>query len=262
MTDRLLIQSIGSNPHDTFKKYMALQEPIHRDYAARCGADYEYFVGESDARCNPTWNRVRMMLDAFDRGYRKIVWLDADCLVVRPDDDVFDGTSDSAPLLMTRVLDSHVEMPWKFNPAVRAEGMCGAYRFHPGIDDLCGREPGHAGDHLNGGGPWPQWDVYNDGVLIVNDSDHARAALEFAWARRLAPFKPWHIPGMPELDWLLDYVFDHPDAVEQLHDRWNWIPYPTASLKEQAAILAWHGYPHEQRWVEYQAAYEARYGGQ
>jgi hypothetical protein len=228
VTDRLLIQSISDHPEDQFLKYMLLEEPIHRDYAARCDADYEYFVGWKDDKCNPTWNRITMMQDALRRGYRKIVWLDADTLVVRSDCDIFAETSDTAPLLMTRVDGAHVEIPWGYYDG----------------DTACEA---------------PGWDVYNDGVLIVNDSAHARAALDFAWRNRLAEFRPWHVPGMPELDWLLDYVYDHPDAVEQLDDRWNWMGYPHTCPKDEAVIRAWHGIPYEQRWEQFKAAFDERY---
>lgn len=221
VSDLLLIQSIGDDRQDHFAKYMALEEPIHRAYAALCDADYEYFVGYKDPRAHPTWNRIIMMLDAFERGYKKIVWLDADTLVVKPEENIFEGTSDTAPLLMTRVLSAHVEIPWK--------------------DD-------------------PFWDCYNDGVLIANDSPHARAALTFAWENRRSPFEPWHVPGMPELDWLLDYVFDHPDSVEQLDGRWNWMGYPQECPREEAVILAWHGQPTPFRWDSFKAAYDERYG--
>src|SRR6185369_15830051 len=123
MSDLLLIQSIGDDPNDAFIKYMALQEPIHRAYAEKCGADYQFFVGRKDPLCHPTWNRIQMMLDAFANGYRKVVWFDADVLVVDQAQDVFAETS-NAPLLMTRVLSSHWDFPWKasYNASAQADG--------------------------------------------------------------------------------------------------------------------------------------------
>jgi hypothetical protein len=52
--------------------------------------------------------------------------------------------------------------------------------------------------------------------------------MEFVWANRRSPFKPWHVPGIPELDWILDYVYTHPDSVEQMSLAYNWMPYPEA----------------------------------
>jgi hypothetical protein len=214
----LLIQSIGSNPNDTFRRWMEHTEPLHTQYADRHGADFLFFAGEKDAALNPTWNRIPMFLDAFDKGYDKVVWLDADTLVIDQERSVFDETSDDAPLLMTRVLSSHFEFPWASEAA--------------------------DGNVV----PADKWDVYNDGVLIANNSDHARACFEFVWANRHSEFKPWHVPGIPELDWILDYVYEHPDAVEQLSLAYNWMPYPEAPPVEEAVILAWHGMPHEVRW--------------
>lgn len=264
MSDLLLIQSIGDNDRDTFAKYMELEEPIHREYAAACGADYEYFVGWSDPRVNPTWNRIAMMLDGFQRGYRKIVWLDADTLVVDPTQDIFAGTSNDVPLLMTRVMHAHVDMPWgPFDQDTRRARRCGSLHKYEGrICQVPLDQPvkGHAGDHGDKDGPWPQWDVYNDGVLIVNDSHHARECLSWAWDKRRAPFEPWHVPGMPELCWLLDYVYKYPEAVEQLDGRWNCMGYDHECSRDEAAILAWHGIPHAVRFDQFKLAYDERWG--
>ena len=66
--------------------------------------------------------------------------------------------------------------------------------------------------------------------------------------------KPWHEKGIPELDWLLDYVYAHPESVQQLSLAYNWMPYPEAPPYDDAVILAWHGMAHEDRWDGFQAA--------
>lgn len=265
MSDLLMIQSIGDDPNDRFAAYMDLSLPIHADYAERHGADFRFFRGSYEG-LNPTWNRIPMMLKAFEDGYRKVVWLDADVLVVKRDRNVFEETSDDAPLLMTRVLHAHIEMPWgPWEASLRTQGLCGSHKLTIGPTERFCRVPmpgstaGHAGDHGDGQGPWPQWDVYNDGVLIANNSSLAVEALEFAWSKRREPFRPWHIPGMPELDWILDYVYAFPEAVEELHDRWNW-QFEHRCPKDEACWLAWHGEPAQKRWAEFSAAWQEHYG--
>lgn len=226
---KLIIQSIGANPDDWFIKWMDLTEPLHKQYAERCGADFVYFVGDKEPALHPTWNRIPMFLEAFRDGYDKVIWLDADTLVVNQDRDVFEETDDDAPLLMTRVQDSHFEFPW-------------ASEVHGEIV------------------PADRWDVYNDGVLIANNTPHAIAALEFVWANRRSKLKPWHEPGIPELDWILDYVYTHPEAVKQLSLAYNWMPYPEAPPFDEAVIMAWHGMPHDVRWQGLISALKHFYG--
>lgn len=226
---KLIIQSIGSNRDDRFKPWMEITEPLHRLYAQRHDADFQFFVGEWEPDLHPTWNRIPMILAAFDDGYDKVVWLDADTLVVNQERSVFDETDSDAPLLMTRVLSSFLEFPW----ASEVDGQVV---------------------------PADEWDVYNDGVLIANNSVHARACMEFAWANRRAPFKPWHVPGIPELDWILDYVYAHPDAVAQLGEEWNWMGYPQGPPLEDAVIQAWHGHGHATRWAGLRESLHRFYG--
>lgn len=264
MNKNLIVQSVGANPDDWFRGWMDVTGPLHEQYANRHGADYQYFAGDKEPGLHPTWNRLIQMLDGFAAGYQKIVWLDADTLVVAQDRSVFEETDDDAPLLMTRVLSSHHEFPWQetYNGAVRAAGMCGMYRFGPEVDDLCTSVPGHEGFHRNGGGEWErqQWDVYNDGVLIANNSPLATEALEYAWANRRAPFKPWHVHGIPELNHILDFVYEHPRAVKQLDLAYNWMPYPEACPRDEAVILAWHGASLPYRWTGLMQAMQDFYG--
>lgn len=104
------MQSIGGGD-DWFVPWMALTQPIHEQYAAACDADYLLFAGNMDRRVHPAWNRIAMFLEAFDRGYDKVCWLDADTLVVDQTVNIFEACDDT-PLHMTRAVDVHVEMPW------------------------------------------------------------------------------------------------------------------------------------------------------
>lgn len=219
MADRLICQSIGGDPRDNFRRYMALEEPIHRDYAARCGADYEYFVGTKDPLANPTWNRLVMMLDAFAAGYEQVAWLDADVLVVQLDRNIFEEVV-GAPLHMTRTQG----FPWWT--------------------------------------PDGEQEAWNDGVLVAERCDESIAALEWVWARRHDPFLAHHVPSMPELTWLLDYVFTQPASlVKELPDIWNFMPWEhTKHRAHEAVIEAWHGQPHDERWENFRTRYEQVYG--
>lgn len=107
---KLIMQSIGAGA-DWFAPWLQLSRPIHERYAAECGADYLLFEGQKDRRVHPAWNRIAMFLEAFDRGYDMVCWLDADTLVVDQTVDIFDAC-DATPLHMTRARDVHVEMPW------------------------------------------------------------------------------------------------------------------------------------------------------
>lgn len=230
MSDKLIIQSISGNKDDRFKPWMAVTEPIHREYCERHDADYELFVGDKEHGVHPTWNRLPMFLDAFSAGYKKVAWLDADTVIINQERDFFEETDDEAPMLMTRVLSSHHEFPWASR------------------------------DELGNVVPADKWDVYNDGVLIANNTEHARKCFEFAWANRKTKFEPWHVPGIPELDWILDYVYEHPESVLQLDLAYNWMPYPEACPRDQAVILAWHGGPHPSRWAGLREAMQDFYG--
>jgi hypothetical protein len=206
----LIIQSIGSNHDDAFRPWMEITEPLHKEYAAKCDADFEFFVGNKEPGLHPTWSRIIMFLDAFAAGYDKVLWLDADTLVVNQDRNVF---------------------PWASRDETTGEII-----------------------------PADKWDVYNDGVLIASNTAHARACFEFVWANRRTPFEPWHVPGIPELDWILDYVYKHPDSVEQLSLAYNWMPYPEAPPYEEAVIMAWHGMALPQRFDGLHKALEHFYG--
>lgn len=223
MTDRLVIQSIGTplDPRkpDVFEKYMDLARPIHEDWAKRCDADYEYFVGWKEDGVNPTWNRLPMILDAFAEGYNSVFWMDADVLVVKPDRDIFEEVT-GAPLHMTRTSGFPYQTP-------------------------------------NG----DEQEAWNDGVLLVHNTPDAIDALQWTWDRRYDPFRPGQVPTMPELTWLLDYVFTHPESlVMELPDIWNWMDEGVnGTPRDDAVIEAFHGQRHHERWDNYQDCYRRHY---
>lgn len=217
VAERLIIQSHGAGD-DWYVPWFALSRPIHERYAAECDADYLFFAGQKDWKVHPAWNRLPMILDAFDAGYRKVVWLDADTLVVDSTQNIFTATDDSIPLQMRRT----GGFPW-VTPDGEQEG-------------------------------------WNDGVLVVNNVPGARTAIEWVWARRHDPPAQHHMPSLWELNHLLDLVLAQPDLVADLPDRWNWMRFEDASPEADAAICAWHGYPHDERWAAFIEKYESVYG--
>lgn len=217
--DLLIMQSIG-NGDDWFAPWLEMSRPIHEEYAEACGADYELFRGVKDPHVHPAWNRIPMFLAAFARGYRKVLWLDADTLVVDQAVDIFTETDDTTPLHMVRAQDAHVEIPWG--------------------------EPG--------------WDLYNDGVLIANNCDQAAAAFRYVWSQRHEVPLAHHIPALWELNALTDFVFAHRDCVAELPFRFNWMPFEYACPESEAVIMAYHGMPHDQRWELVTAKYAEVYG--
>lgn len=218
MTRNLLIQSADG----AHLKYLDAAEPIHRAYAERHGADYLAHRGRIDPTVHPAWNRLPLMLDAFEQGYEKVVWLDTDTLVVQPEHDIFAETRSDIALLMKRAY-----IPWQDRPDA----------------------------------------AWNDGVLVANaavtapgsfgqDSTvRAERALRWVWGKRGVPFREHHVPGMWELNWLMDWCSQFPGDVDYLDPAWNWMSLDmTLYGPEGAYILAWHGMPHDQRWAEFTAA--------
>lgn len=74
-----------------------ISHPVHHAGCVRYGYDY---VVEHVAKLQrrPCWEKVRMVLDAIDRGYEHIIWIDADALWLghKPLLDCWDGASDDA----------------------------------------------------------------------------------------------------------------------------------------------------------------------
>lgn len=121
--------------------------------------------------------------------------------------------------------------------------------------------------HMTRTSGFPWWtpdgeqEAWNDGVLVAEKCDEAIAALEWVWDRRYWAFLPHQVPGMPELSWLLDYVFTQPASlVAELPDIWNWMDEGVnGTPRADAVIEAWHGQPYEARWLNFRTAYEAHY---
>lgn len=95
---RLIIQSAEGR----HIPYLDATNTLHRDYASACEADFRRYDGMIDPGCSAAWNRIRLILDAFDEGYRRVVWLDADVVVTKPNRNIFTETPGEPPILMKR----------------------------------------------------------------------------------------------------------------------------------------------------------------
>lgn len=111
MSDRLLIRAI-SGAGDGYEPFVLATEGLYHAYAKHCGADYLCFVGKRDPHMtrdegvlHASWNRVPLILEAFTSGYRQVVWMDADTLVIdlKPGNNVFDAHDDGVPFHTIRV---------------------------------------------------------------------------------------------------------------------------------------------------------------
>lgn len=210
--DNLIIQSIDKN----YARYLNLSLPVHSQYAQECAADYWFLLGNVDPYVHPAWNRIKMILDAFDAGYKRVVWIDADALVVKFEDNIF---------------------------------------------AIGGEDEGNYPIHLMWAGmEWKGEDSYNDGVIVADNHDESRKMFEWVWDKRREPLLPHHVPSLWESNWLLDYALDNRDKIEYLHPKWNWMPFADNIPREDAAIMAWHGMPHNERFMRFAETWNEFYG--
>jgi hypothetical protein len=159
-----------------------------------------------------------MMLEALQERYRKVVWIDADSIVVDQAVNIFDETNDFSALQMTRVLDS-------------------AKNF--------GRAQ----------------DLWNSGVLVVNNNEQAKQALDYVWMYRHENPRQWHTPELWELNWLLDFIDAYPSSIADLDLRFNWMPnYIGVGPESEAVIRSFHGIRHPERFELFKAEVERVYG--
>lgn len=232
MSKLLIIQSGDAN----VARYLDRSEPFHEEYARRCGADFWRFDGCWKQSPHPAWNRLPMMLDAFERGYERVLWLDSDTLVVDPWVNVFDEAPWSHEHRRVVGAGESDGPPWEYTPFVMRRTAGGFHWPMDGIDEYEG---------------------WNDGVLLVSYSAESITALSSLWDCRSRRPRPHHQPTLWELNWLLDWVKSNPSYVVEMDQRFNWQPFNGSSPEQYAVIKAWHGLPHEQRWAEFSATVDA-----
>lgn len=150
----LLMQSIDG-ADEYWRMLQTLTQPATMQYAHRCGADYQLYVGLQDPTASAHWNRFPMFRDAFANGYEKVVWLDTDTLVVDQDTNVFAATDDHVALQMYRQFESPTLFKWRDDPdwAVYNSGVIVACRSAlPACAWVWGQRHVAALSHH-----WPEW---------------------------------------------------------------------------------------------------------
>jgi hypothetical protein len=76
----VLIQ-LATGPH---QELLDLTRAHHRAYAERHGLDYWCIEGNPAEPKRPGWGKIPLVLSALQMGFERIVWMDADAVVVNP----------------------------------------------------------------------------------------------------------------------------------------------------------------------------------
>ncbi len=182
MRDAVLLQA-GSNLH---RPLLEWSEPRHRAYCERWGFDYRPEYEPQQTERHPVWDKVLLIQAALRAGYRTVVWLDADALIVDPATDL------RTALRWDLGLVDHPGPPYHLN--------AGAIylRNEPWLHELFGRVWDLQREH-----PWQEQQILNELLEARNWSGvevlHAR------WNSTIgvnetprAVVQAWHGPLSPE----------------------------------------------------------------
>ncbi len=74
----------------------------HEAYAARHDLTFWSVRGDVQFERATHWNKIRLVQSALALGYELVVWLDADTLIVRPEEDLRDALPDGPPIGLCR----------------------------------------------------------------------------------------------------------------------------------------------------------------
>lgn len=227
MKPRRIIQSAD----EVHAHLLAITHDAHLRYAVRCDADFVVLKGYAEPGVHAAWNRIAMMLDAFADGVDKVVWLDADTLVVNQDVSIFSETDDDVAFQMVRVPGSTAE--WGRGEDIWNDGVMVANRA--AIEGLT----------------W-MWSKRN----AVPEPHHVATAL------------PWE--GNWMLDWMfghreqvaeLSVRFNWmPPSYDMSVAPRASSPWDAAVPSEDAVIRAWHGFPLWRRLLCMRHVYDEVYG--
>ena len=111
---KLLIQQ-ASGPYTDM---LDITGEHHGAYAARHRFDFLELHGDVQFERSPQWNKIRLILMAFNLGYEFIVWLDADTLIVDPARCFAEGLPPGPPIGMCRHTMPWRNQPWHYNSGV------------------------------------------------------------------------------------------------------------------------------------------------
>jgi len=90
----------------------------HCRYAEAHGFAFLNVLGDAKFERGPYWNKIRLILLAFEMGFDFMAWLDADTLIVEPEITLTEGLPDGPPIGMCRHPMPWGQQPWHYNAGV------------------------------------------------------------------------------------------------------------------------------------------------
>jgi hypothetical protein len=98
MSNTVLIQQ-ASGP---MRLMLELTAARHADYCARHGICYWPVLGDVQRERSPHWNKITLIKHALAEGFERVVWLDADTLILRFDEDIRTAINGGPPLALAQ----------------------------------------------------------------------------------------------------------------------------------------------------------------
>ena len=97
---------------------LELTSSLHRAYAQRHGISYWQVRGNVQTERAGHWNKILLMQRAFQMGFELVIWLDADTVIVEPEQDFRRALNGGAPIGMVRHHRPWNGQPWHYNSGV------------------------------------------------------------------------------------------------------------------------------------------------
>ncbi len=101
-----------------YLKMLELTAAWHAAYARRHGLRYWNVRGKLQRQRPAHWDKVLLIQEALQMGLDPIVWLDADTLIVRPEESVVSALRDGPPIAMCAHPWEWNGRPWHYNSGV------------------------------------------------------------------------------------------------------------------------------------------------
>lgn len=83
-----------------YAELLRLTHPIHSAYAERHGISFWAMQGDMPIERSPHWNKILLIQMALSSGFELVVWLDADTLIVRPEQDIRQAAPETGTIAM------------------------------------------------------------------------------------------------------------------------------------------------------------------
>jgi hypothetical protein len=90
----------------------------HQAYATRHGHTLWSLRGTLQTERPPHWDKILLIQRALQLGFDRVIWLDADTLIVKPEVDLRTALPDGPPIGMCRHPTPFGEQPWHYNSGV------------------------------------------------------------------------------------------------------------------------------------------------